>query len=111
VTVSGGSASVDNTRTTGVTDSISGATGVSNATVTTQSLNSPSTGVSAFSTSGTLTYFEIKVTLPAGTIAPSGATVQVCFTSPSVSSTDILYYSGGSSWVEATGSTVTGFKI
>lgn len=110
VTVSGGNASVDNTASTGVSASITGLSGASSATIQTQSLNSPSTGVGTFSTSGTAAYFDVKVTLPSGASAGS-ATATVCFSSPSVSSTDTLYYWSGSSWTQASSVTVTPPKI
>ena len=111
VAISGGGGTVDDTSTTGVSATISGATGVSSATVQTQSLNAPSTGVGSFQTSGTATYFDVQVTLPTGTTAPSGATVQVCFSNPSVTSTDTLEYWSGSSWTSATSVSVTGTTI
>lgn len=112
VTVSSsGTATIDNTATTGVTASVSGATGVSGMTVITQSLNSPDTGVGAFSTSGSAAYFDVQVTFPTGTTAPAGATVQVCFTNPTVASDDVLMYYSGGAWVAATNVSVSGTQI
>ena len=90
--------------------SITGATGISNANVTTSKLNGPGSGVSVTGGSGTL-YFDVNVVLPSGTTAPSGATVQVCLTDPSVTSSDTIQYFSGGSWSTATGITVTGTQI
>jgi hypothetical protein len=111
VTVTGGSATQDDSSTTGVTVTINGLTGVTSANVTTQSLNAPNTGVSAFSTSGTAVYFDVHVVLPAGSTVPSGATVTVCFSDPLVTSSDTLNYWTGSSWAQASSVTVAGTQI
>ncbi|MDG6910659.1 MAG: hypothetical protein JRN08_09855 [Nitrososphaerota archaeon] len=108
VNVSSGSGSVDNTQSTGVSVSITGLAGVNSAVVTTQSLSGPSSGVSTFSSGGT--YFDVSISLPAGTTAPAGATVTVCFTNPSVASSNTLYYWTGS-WTAATNVSVTGTTI
>ena len=106
---SSGTGTVDNTGTTGVSATITGLTGVSNAVVTTQTLSGPSTGVSKLSVGSV--YFDLSVTLPVGTTAPAGATVNVCFTSPTVKAGDTLQYWTGSSWGTATGTTINGDKI
>lgn len=111
VTVTNGAATVDDTAITGVSVSVSGLTGASSVSVTTQSLNAPSSGVSAFSTSGTAVYFDVNITLPPGTVVPPGATATACFTNPSVTSSDILQYWDGTSWVPATNVSVTGTRI
>lgn len=109
VTVSGGSASVDDTSTTGVSVSITGASGVSSVSVTTQTLSAPSSGESSYSSSGV--YLDVNVALPSGVTAPSGATVQVCFTDSSVTSSSTLHYWTGSSWANVSPVTVTGTQI
>ena len=110
VKLTGGSATQDDTSTTGVSVSITGATGISNVTVSTSSTNSPDFGVSA-PTSGAALYFDIKVTLPSGATAPAGATVNVCFTDPTVASGMTLQYFDGTTWQTATGITVSGTQI
>lgn len=109
VNVSGGTATVDDTSTTGVSVSITGATGVASATVTTESLNGPSSGVSTFSTNGA--YFDVNVALPSGESAPAGATVTVCFTDPTATSSDTLEYWSGGSWNQASNVSVSGTKV
>ena len=110
VTVSSsGTASVNITESTGVSATISGLTGVSSAVVTTQSLNAPSTGVTTMAAGSV--YFDISVSLPAGTTAPPGATVTVCETNPSVTSGSTLQYWSGSAWVTASSITVSGTRI
>lgn len=104
-----GSATVDNTGTTGVSATISGLSSGTSAVVTTSSLSGPSTGVGALSTGSV--YFDISVTLPAGTTAPAGATVQVCFTNSGLQSGDSLQYWTGSSWASATNVSVSGTQI
>ena len=110
IKMSGGSGNQDDTTTTGVSVSITGATGISNANITTSKLNGPGSGVSLVGGSGTL-YFDVNVALPSGSSAPSGATVQVCFTDPTVTSSDTIQYFSGGSWATATGITVSGTQI
>ncbi len=111
VKLSGGSGTVDDSATTGVSVTISGATGLTNANVTTSKLNGPGAGVSLVSGGGTTLYFDVQVTLPSGSSAPSGATVQVCFTDPSVTSSSTIQYFSGGSWATATGVTVSGTQV
>ena len=110
VKMSGGSGSEDDTATTGVSVIISGANGISNVTVTTSRLSGPGAGVSLAS-SGTVSYFDVDVVLPSGSTAPTGATVQVCLTDPSVTSSSTLQYYSGGSWQSATSVKVTGTQI
>jgi hypothetical protein len=109
--ITSGAGIADNTATTGVLVSITGMTGVKSVVITTSSLSGPSQGISSFSGSGTLLYFDVSISLPAGTTAPSGASAQVCLTNPSVTSSDSLYYWSGSSWTAVQGVTVTGIEI
>ena len=111
IKMSGGSGSRDDTAITGVSVSITGATGITNLNVTTSKLTGPGNGVVSVTTGGSVLYFDVNVALPSGTSAPSGATVQVCFTDPSVSSSDTLQFYSGGSWTTATGVTVTGTQV
>lgn len=109
VALSGGKATVNDTTITGVSAVVSGMTGVSNITLTTATLGSPSLGVTGLA-SGTL-YFDVQITLPPGTTAPAGAAATICFTNPGVTSGIGLQYWNGSAWVSATGVTVTGSRV
>jgi hypothetical protein len=108
---SGGQISVNDTQLTGVSVVVGGLTGVSGkVNITTSALSSPSGGVGVVTQTGTL-YFDVQVTLPAGTTAPSGAEVTICLTNPGVTSGMGLEYWDGSAWVSATSVTVHGSRV
>lgn len=108
VTITGGTGNVDDSN-TGVSVTISGAAGIPSVTVTTEDLNSPSSGVTTFSTSGV--YFDVQVTVPAGDTVPADATDTVCFTDAGLNSGDTLDYWTGSAWASASNISISGTQI
>jgi hypothetical protein len=111
VTLTQGIASVDDSSTTGVSVSISGLAGIPKVSVTTQTLNAPSSAVQNYSTSGGALYFDVSIKLPPGTTAPPGATSTVSFTSSIVSSDSKLNYWNGVAWVSVNNLSVSGNTI
>lgn len=110
VSVTSGSASVDDSATTGVKVAVSGLTGVTNVGVSTSSLNTVSASVTPLPIKGAV-YVDVHVTVPAGTKIPAGATANICVSNSGVSSNWSLEYWAGSGWGTATGVTVTGTTV
>jgi hypothetical protein len=112
VTLFGGGATVDDPATTGINVTISGLTNVTaSIVVTMETLNAPSTSVSAISSSGSVFYFDVAITLPAGTSAPPGSNATIILSNPMITPGYMLEYWAGSAWLPASYVAVSGTAI
>ena len=110
-TVAGGAATFDDLATTGVSVNVTGLSGITSLTATTQLLSGSSPGVPPFSGSSSDIYIDVQITLPPGTNPQPGATVSICTTNPVVTTGDTLHFWDGSHWSAATHVTTVGDEI
>lgn len=111
VTVTSGSVSV-NAATIGMNVSVSGLTGITGSlNITTETLNSPSSGVVTISSPNNVFYYDVHIALPAGASTPSACSAAISISNSFVTSTDTLDYWTGSAWAQASGVSISGNTI
>ena len=106
-TIVGGSASVNQTSTTGIAVSISGSASSDGTPVTVTSVvlgNAQPANTGALTVEA-LNYYDVQVN------GATGGTATLCITNPSVSSPTIIQYWTGSSWANATNVNVAGSTV
>lgn len=113
VAVVNGSASVDDSGTTGLAATVTGIVGAANVTFVTESLAAPSLGETGpqVGSGGSVTYFGLALTLPAGASFESGAKANVCVTLPYYPTklvATIVEYWNGSAWADTASQTYSG---
>jgi hypothetical protein len=87
--------------------------GYGNIVVTTEVLNAPSAGVLNVSSSSSVLYYDVNVTLAADALDASDSVASVSVSNPSITSTYTLEYWSGGAWsnaidVSVIGTTITG---
>ena len=113
VAVVNGSASVDDSGTTGLSVTVRGIAGAANVTFVTESLAAPSLGEAApqVGSGGSVTLFGLGLTLPAGASFEAGAKANVCVTLPYYPTklfATVVEYWNGSAWADTTGQIYSG---
>lgn len=107
VAVVNGSASVDDSASTGLRVAVRGIVGAANVTFVTESLAAPSLGETGpqVGPDGSVTYFGLTLTLPAAASFEAGAKANICVTLvyyPTKLFNTIVEYWNGSAWASTT---------
>jgi len=106
VTITSGTATADQTATTGIYVQITGSTATNGtpAAISTKDLSAPSMGVGTVSLSGAK-FYDVVV---AGT---TSGNAKVCINDATATSTTTMQYWSGTAWTDATGVTVNGATV